>query len=239
VGSPLVSCVVAVFNGEPYLDAALRSILDQTHRPLEVVVVDDGSTDRTAAVVAGFGHQVRALRQPNGGPASARNRGLAEAWGDLVAFLDADDLWHPEKLARQVARFRERPDLDASLTLVQNFWVPELRHEEERCRRHRIAQPAPGYLTGALLARRTVFERVGRFDETWRHVHDTEWFARARDAGVVFEELPEVLMFRRLHLNNRSRRLADASRDEYLRLMKARVGRRGGPAMGVALPPPG
>jgi glycosyltransferase involved in cell wall biosynthesis len=228
VTSPLVSCIVAVFNGERYLAEALRSILAQTYRPLEVLVVDDGSTDGTPAVIDGFGDQVRMLRQPNAGPAAARNRGLAAARGGLVAFLDADDLWHPDKLTRQMARFGARPELDVSLTHIQNFWVPELREEEERCRGHRVAQPAPGYLTAAMVARRRVFERVGRFEESWHHVHDTEWFARARELNAVLEMLPQVLVYRRLHADNRSRRLARASRDEYLQLMRARVASRRG-----------
>jgi glycosyltransferase involved in cell wall biosynthesis len=223
--APLVSCIVAVFNGERYLEEALRSILDQTYRPLEVIVVDDGSTDGTADVVARFGPRIRAVHQPNAGPAAARNRGLADARGDWVAFLDADDLWHPEKLTRQAARLRARPELDLSVTQIRNFWVPELREEEARCRGSRLSEPAPGYLTAALMARRSAFERVGRFEESWRHVHDTEWFARARDAGAVLEVLPEVLVYRRLHANNRSRLHADASRTEYLQLMKARIAR--------------
>src|SRR3954451_22735593 len=89
--APLVSCIVPVFNGERYLREALQSILAQSYRPIEVVVVDDGSTDRSPVVVAGFGREVRYLRQENAGPAAARNHGVQEARGELLAFLDADD----------------------------------------------------------------------------------------------------------------------------------------------------
>src|SRR5262249_24441491 len=157
-------------------------------------------------------------RQPNAGPAAARNRGLAEARADLVAFLDADDLWHPDKLVRQAARFESRPELEVCLTRIQHFWSPEMRAEEERCRGLRLSRPAPGYLTAALRARGSVFARIGHLEESWRHVHDTEWFTRLRDQDVVLEMLPEALVYRRLHPENRSRLLADASRDEYLRL---------------------
>jgi glycosyltransferase involved in cell wall biosynthesis len=101
--APLISCVVPVFNGERYLGEALDSILAQTYRPLELLVVDDGSTDGTAALVTRYRDQIRPLFQPNAGQAAARNLGLSVARGEFVAFLDADDLWHPEKLARQMA----------------------------------------------------------------------------------------------------------------------------------------
>ena len=221
----LISCVVAVFNGERYLAEALESILAQTYGALDVIVIDDGSTDGTPDVVASFARRVRSVRQRNAGPAAARNRGVAEARGELIAFLDADDLWHPDKLARQAARFLARPELDVSLTQIQHFWAPELAEEEARCRQLRIAQPAPGYLTAALLARRAVFDRVGGFEESWSHVHDTEWFSRLRDRGVEIEMLPEALVHRRLHPHNRSRLLAEASREEYLRWLGTRVRR--------------
>jgi glycosyltransferase involved in cell wall biosynthesis len=223
---PLITCIVAVFNGESYLAEALDSMLAQTHPSLDVLVVDDGSTDGTPAVIDRYGDAVRRMWKPNGGPASARNLALRHLRGEFVAFLDADDLWHPEKLARQMARFEARPELEMSLTLVQNFWVPELEDEAERFRDHRLAKPASGYSTVALLARRTVFDRVGRFNEEWRHVHDTEWFLRASDTGVVVELLPEVLVSRRLHPHSRSRLGGAVSREEYLRLVKDRVSRQ-------------
>src|SRR2546426_10667200 len=94
----LISCIVPVFNGERYLHETLNSILAQTYRPLEIIVADDGSTDGTRTIVASYGQQVRYLWQLNAGPAAARNLGLTAAKGEFIAFLDADDLWHPEKL---------------------------------------------------------------------------------------------------------------------------------------------
>ena len=95
----LISCIVPVFNGERYLAEALDSILAQTWRPLEVIVVDDGSTDGTAHIAAGYGAEVSYIHQANAGPAAARNRGLDAARGEFIAFLDADDLWHKDKLS--------------------------------------------------------------------------------------------------------------------------------------------
>jgi glycosyltransferase involved in cell wall biosynthesis len=223
---PLVSCVVPVFNGERYLREALDSILAQSYPSIDVVVVDDGSTDGTAGVLADYRARIRTLSQANAGPATARNRGLAAAAGDLIAFLDADDLWHPDKLARQVRRFEARPELDACVTLVQNFWMPEVSAEQDRFRSEPRGRPVPGYVTQTLLARRGVFDAVGAFDARLRHGDGTEWFLRAREAGAVVELLEEVLVYRRLHAGNRSRRHAGRSREEYLRLVKQSLDRR-------------
>jgi glycosyltransferase involved in cell wall biosynthesis len=225
---PLVSCIVPVFNGEAYLAEAVDSILQQAYPRLEIIVVDDGSTDRTPEIVASYGDRVHPVRQANAGPAAARNRGVRDSRGDLVAFLDADDRWHPEKLARQVARFAARPQLDVSVTHLQNFWIADLREEEARLRAHRIARPMAAYLASTILARRRVFAFVGEFDPELRFGHSCEWFLRAEARGAVVEEIPEVLYYRRLHHHNRSRQHSAESREEFLRLVKAHLDRRRG-----------
>jgi len=231
MASPLISCIVPVFNGDRYIREALDSILRQTYAPLEVVVADDGSTDDTASVVATYGERVRYVWQANAGPGAARNLGLQSVRGDFVAFLDADDVWHPDKLTRQMARFEARPELDLCVTRIKNFWVPELREEAVRFRDHPLARPMPGYALSTLLARRALFEGDGRFDPGLRHTNDTDWFVRAAERGATMDLLPDVLVFRRLHPANRSRRLAGASREEYLQLVKSALDRKrsGGP----------
>jgi glycosyltransferase involved in cell wall biosynthesis len=223
---PLISCIIGVYNGERYIGEAVDSILAQTYRSLEIVVADDGSTDSTSAIVNRYGPPVRYFWQPNAGPGAARNLGLGNAQGEFIAFLDADDLWHPEKLERQLSRFQARPDLEMCVTHVQNFWDPALQEIEAKFREHRPIKPLPGYVTQALLARRNLFEKLGYFDAAWRHIHDAEWFVRATEDGVVMELLPDVLVFRRLHGANRSHRQAITSRDEYCQLVKFALDRR-------------
>jgi glycosyltransferase involved in cell wall biosynthesis len=228
---PLISCIVPVYNGERYLAEALDSILAQTYGPLEILVVDDGSTDRTSEVVAGYGSAVRTLHQPNAGPAAARNRGIAAANGAFLAFLDADDCWHPAKLERQMTRFAARPELEASVTLAQNYWIPELQAEAERHRDRRYSQPVPGYVCQTLLARRALFEAIGEFDSlTYDREHplgeDNDWFLRAREHGAVIELLPEVLLQRRLHLSNLSHHHRDELPDVLLDVVKKALDRR-------------
>ena len=223
---PLISCIVPVYNGERYLRETIDSIFAQTYCPLEILVADDGSTDGTPAIVAGFGDRVRYLRQDNQGPAAARNLGIRATTGDFIAFLDADDLWHPEKLERQMARFQARPELCYCVTYSQNFWVPEMTAEAERYRDHRISRPMPGFVTGTLVARRGMFESVGLFNAELGHGDSTQWFLRAAEHGAVMELLPDVLTRRRLHSENRSRIRATASREEFLRIVKSSLDRR-------------
>ena len=247
---PVVSCIVPVFNGETYLREALDSILTQTYGALDVLVVDDGSTDGTAALAASYGTAVRYVRQDNAGAPSARNLGLQAAQGEFIAFLDADDIWHREKLARQMARFDAQPALEACVTHIQNFWIDDLAEEAERLRDHPLAQPQPGYVTVTLLARRDVFARVGGFNTALTVGDPMEWFARAIEAGVRIELLPDTLVYRRMHRHNLSwesgveRQMTGAMKAAIVRVVKDTLDRRrsgsAGRAMGLpsAVPPP-
>jgi len=219
-----VSCIIPAWNAERYLAATLRSVLAQTLVPDEVIVVDDGSTDSTARLAAGFGGPVRVVRQDNAGPAAARNRGIAESSGDLLAFVDADDLWEPVKLERQVAHFVDDPELGYSVTGIRNFVSEEL--EGRTLRDPRLPEPMVGYSQSTLVARRCVFDRIGTFDPTLGHADSTAWFLRAREAGLRGEVLPDVLVRRRLHEANRSQQRGGNSRNEHLDLVKAMLDRR-------------
>ena len=223
---PLVSCVVAVFNGERYLAESLQSVLAQTYPRLELIVVDDGSIDGTAQVIADFGRRVRCIRETNSGLAAARNRGIAAASGDFLAFLDADDVWLPDKIARQMERFRTRPALEVSVTFIQNFWSEEHGPGVEAAPAD--LRPMPGYCSPTMVARRSVFERVGLYAPDLKTGACRDWFIRAREANVVFDMLSDVLVRRRLHAANMSRRPAKV--DDYARLVKRHLDRRRGRA---------
>ena len=199
---PTISCIVPVYNGERFLSEALDSILGQTYRKLEVIVVDDGSADGTESVAKRYGEKIRYCRQPNAGAPAARDEGIRIAKGELVAFLDADDLWHPEKLERQQARFQARPELDLCFTHAKHFWVGEMEEEEQRFQNHRLNQILPAYLTQALLVRRELFLTVGTFNTGARFADAMDWFLRAVHHGAVMELLPEALLYRRMHQEN-------------------------------------
>jgi glycosyltransferase involved in cell wall biosynthesis len=228
----LISCIVPVFNGERYLAETLDSIIAQTYRPLEIIVVDDGSTDGTVSIIERYGSPVRYLEQPNSGAPAARNRGLWAAKGEFISFLDADDLWPAEKLRLQMERFEARPELDICVGHLQSFWIPELRREAERFRDHPLAQPQPGYVTTTLLARRALFDEVGGFKDTLRVGDPMDWFLRAGEYGAVMELLPEVLSYRRMHHANISwessstGEMTEEMRSSILRVIKDSLDRR-------------
>lgn len=202
----LISCIIPVFNGERFLAEAIESVLAQTYRPVEVIVVDDGSTDGTAEVARCYGERVSYVWQQNAGETAARNLGLTTAHGKFIAFLDADDVWHSEKLERQITRFHERPEINLCFTQFQHFWVPELAEEEKRYQDHPLSQPLSAYLISSLLVRRSVFETFGPFkDDGKRGPVNLVWFLNASKQGAIIEVLPNVLTHRRLHGNNETK----------------------------------
>jgi glycosyltransferase involved in cell wall biosynthesis len=200
-----VSCVIPVFNMELYVAAAIRSVLEQVSPPLEILVVDDGSSDATAREVARFGDQIAHLHQPHAGVSAARNAGVRSARGEFVCFLDADDLYRANKLRDQLAAFAEKPNLQFCDAHSRYFWSEEM-DESQRAADPRYAHPfweksAPGHIS-TWLVRRAVFDRIGLFDEGLQFSEDSDWLLRCRDAGLSSRTLPQCHGDRRLHPGN-------------------------------------
>lgn len=220
--SPLVSVIVPVFNGEKYLREAVESILSQSYRTIEVIVVDDGSTDGSAEAAKFFAPQVRYVFQSHGGVGAALNHGISLSQGSFLAFLDADDIWVEDKLARQMTVLDNDPDLDAVFGHVKQFWSPEL------ARNNRIkvqSEKMPGFVKGAMLIRRDAFSRVGTFDTRWKLGDFLDWFLKAKEKGLQTFMLPEIVMKRRIHMDNAGLRKR-GSRSDLVHMLKASLDRR-------------
>jgi len=193
--APQVAVILPTYNRAWCLAEAVESVLAQRFGDFELIVVDDGSTDDTPAVLSRYEGRVRTIRQENRGVSAARNRGIAASRSPLVAFLDSDDLWLPGKLARQVAFFDEHPE--AAICQTGEIWVrngrrvnPGLRHRKpsgwifepslELC----LVSPS------AVMARRGLFAEVGLFDETLPACEDYDLWLRVSLRHPVFL-LPE------------------------------------------------
>ena len=221
---PLVSVILPVFNAGKYLAAAIESIQAQNYRPLEIIVVDDGSTDDSADVARSFGATVRYYSQANAGAATARNRGVEMSQGAYLSFLDADDLWVADKLSRQMAILANDPALNMAFGHVQQFYSPEL-DEETRKKTDLPKDPMPGYHVGTMLLSREDFLRVGPFEPSLKMGEFIDWHAKAKEKNLKGFMMPEVVMKRRIHTNNMTVRERENQMD-YVRILKAALDRK-------------
>ena len=190
--SPLISVVIPVFNCEKYLGFATESILAQNYQPLQIVVVDDGSTDQSAAVARSFAG-VEYHFQEHAGVATALNKGISETKGEFIAFLDADDLWMKGKLERQLEAFRNDPELGMVLGGVEQF--REIGPDGATV----SLGIFKGYLKITMLIRRSAFFQVGLFDPQWTTGDFIDWYIRATEKSSETLMLPDVLARRRIH----------------------------------------
>lgn len=190
---PLISVVIPTYNASRFLADAVTSVRQQGYNPLEVIVVDDGSTDETRRMAADW-PDVTYIYQQNRGASEARNTGIMAATGSLLAFLDSDDLWLPDHLRLLLRPLTLNPD-------AQFVWGTSrvVQFDSDSGQQEKVLDEAwPGFLIGAGLYRREAFDRVGLYDSDLQICHDTDWYARARHLGVVDIQISDqVLVYRR------------------------------------------
>jgi glycosyltransferase involved in cell wall biosynthesis len=213
----LVSVVIPTYNYGPYVTAAVDSALSQTYRRLEVLVVDDGSTDDTEARLAGYGSRIRYLRQLNQGLSAARNTGIRAARGDYVALLDSDDAWHPQKVEAQLAYLDRHPGVgvlgsDATLDLPA-VWGPIAPQETPPACEVSLRDllVASRFSPSSAVISRRCFEEVGDFNPALRAVEDRDYWLRAA-CHFAIHKLLMPLTWSRVHTSNMSK---DAVRMEH------------------------
>jgi glycosyltransferase involved in cell wall biosynthesis len=240
--APLVSIIVPTYNRAEYLRQAVRSVLDQTYQPWELVVVDDGSTDDTRPFLEGLQDaRLRVVWAAHcANPAALRNLGLAQARGGYVAFLDSDDLWRPTKLAAQVTDLESHPECGWSYTFCD--WIgprgePLPVGPELRCRPYRgriieqVITVEAAIVTPSVMVRRDLLERIGGFDQTFPFFEDYECWARCALASPV-TVVPRELVLVREHAASHTRGRAEVY-EYWLRFVQQTAARTREPNFSV------
>ena len=235
---PKVSVVIPSYNCELYIAETINSVLNQSHKNIELIVVDDGSTDRTREIVASFGPQVRLIAQTNSGRCAARNLGIREAVGEYICLLDHDDYWFPDKLERQLAEFEQHPEAGgvySSFILWQEdddgqFQVPS--SFDLSIYPDGINADLSGWiyhkflidiymLTSAAIFRTEVFEKCGVYDESLPFSEDWElWLRIARQYPLIKLRRPTTLYRQHEEQGNRVMRDVDYRTELLLRTEK-------------------
>jgi glycosyltransferase involved in cell wall biosynthesis len=188
----LISVIIPVYNAAAFLAEAIGSVRAQAYTPLEIIVVDDGSTDQTAVVVQQLGSDIRYVYQENQGPAAARNHGLTLAQGEIIAFLDADDLWTTDKLAQQVPYLlaNEETQVVWGNTQVRAYQADET-----------LFPPLPPKwmpVLGSMICRKGLFTTAGGFDPKLRFGEDIDWLMRLREQQIVIQKSPALALIYRV-----------------------------------------
>jgi glycosyltransferase involved in cell wall biosynthesis len=220
----LVSVIIPAFNAEAFLADAVASVLAQPCARVEVLIIDDGSTDGTARLAAGFPDPVRHVRQAHRGLPAARNHGVRIARGEVLAFLDADDLWSRDKLGLQLALLRSAPD--AGIVIGHTQLMRLVGRERGTARFVEWGAPVLALSMGSAVFRTAVFGRVGLFDETQAYCDDLDWFMRAAEQDVPRLVHSEVTLYYRRHDHNMTNQ-ADLGRQYLLGMLKKSLIRRG------------
>lgn len=219
--SPSIAVVIPMYNAERTIATALTSVLEQTRPPEEIIVVDNGSTDRSLQIVAAYGSRLRLFTEATRGPGAARNHGVRQTRSECIAFLDADDCMPPDRLALQQAALMASAGAEMVLGLQCLFAdgaMPGVQTPGSDC----VFQ---GQIPSAAFCRRTLFDRVGLFEESLSAGEFIEWCARVRDAGIPVVMLPRVVVQRRVHADNLTRDSAAAGR-AYVQALRHILQRR-------------
>lgn len=225
---PLASIVIPAYNAERFLGEAIESALAQDYSPLETIVVDDGSSDGTAAVARSY-PGVQLIIQENAGPAAARNRGFAASRGEFVAFHDADDTLPPQKLSVQIGEMLADPVVGCVLAeqelLIEEgaelpFWAEGSKVPTVMPAKPEELADEPDVHPMTMVVRREVFERIGGFDEEMRAAEDFDWMLRAAEQGIEIRRLSRVLLRRRVHQSSITQDAAAGRAGHFLALKK-------------------
>ncbi len=217
-----IDVIIAVFNGEKYIEQAILSVQNQTYKHLNIIVADDGSTDKTTEIVAQLcqkDQRIRLLKLEHRGVSATLNTSIQSSSAPYISFLDADDLWHESKLEKQLKVLEDKA-LQVCFCLVQEF--ESLNPLLKKTHQSRI-EALKGFSKSAILADRRVFDKFGLFDEKIEIGDFVEWYSRLVRAETPFYMIDEVLTFRRIHDNNTTK---TSSKTLFLSILKSHLDER-------------
>lgn len=224
---PLVSVIIPVYNAGKFLSSTLNSVFAQTYPFLDVIVVNDGSTDNSAEIAQSYPN-IRYFDQSNQGVSVARNVGISVAKGEFIAFLDADDIWKPDKLSIQINYMLKKCEVGITWTKALNILEPEthlpswFNLKDDLGHLGEVASIIPS----TWVVRNAVFNQIGNFSIDYRSCEDTEWLLRARDYKVSSFVLPDVLTIRRLHGANLSWHTASTTKHQIMKILRESIARK-------------
>ncbi|MEA5619903.1 glycosyltransferase family A protein [Cronbergia sp. UHCC 0137] len=216
--NPLVTVIIPVYNYANYIAATLDSVFAQTYCPIEVIVVDDGSTDNSADIVRSY-PEVQYFYQSNQGAAVARNMAIAQSTGEYIAFLDADDYWKPNKLKVQMKYMMDNPEIRITATNVFSFLEPDTQ-VPTWFKSERELGETNGMVLSSIVVHKAVFREIGDFSPPFFPSEDTEWFCRVKDAQISLVILPIPLTLRRLHGSNLTWQMITTASSRTLRIFR-------------------
>lgn len=220
-----ISTIITCFNGAAFVADAVASIRRQAIPVSEIVVIDDGSTDDTPAVVASLaGDDLNYYQQANQGLPGARNAGLERSSGDLITFLDYDDVWTDNKLAIQVPMLQADPELGMVVGYAQTMRLVKQPDGQIAFEPHDV--PAPALSMNGAVIHRKVFDQVGRFDTGQKYCDDWDWYMRARELGVRIKIHEDVVHYYRRHDRNMTNNVELGNQHTLMMLKKSLERRR-------------
>ncbi len=223
VEPPSISVIIPVYNGERVLPTALNSIFQQKHSSLEIIIVDDGSTDKTGEIARSFSEGIKYIYQENQGAAAARNHGFSISRSKIIGFLDADDMWASNNLSRQLPYF---DDSEVDLVMGQTQLVREVQIDDEKIEFENLGEPILAPLMGSYIVKKSVFENIGLFNSDLRLSEDVDWFFRFRESGVKIITVPQVSLLYRRHENNTTQKINHWQELNLMEVIKKSLDRR-------------
>lgn len=198
--NPLVTVIMIVKNGERFIKEALQSVFAQNYRPIEILVIDGKSTDKTCEIANSF-EEIRILTQQDFGVSDAYNQGINDASGEFVAFLSHDDIWTSDKLSVQIKYMNEHPQLLYTNAHIEYFIEPG-SGIPDGFRKEWLHGPLPARIMETLVARKQVFEKVGVFNTSLNTAEDVDWYSRAASMEIPTYMIEKVLLHKRVHDRN-------------------------------------